>query len=122
MPDPDIAPAGRGPEARNFGHMRARHLRNIRRLLDLSTGHLPRVDRDRLECMREPGDGSPPAACLAGRYGWFFSVATDPVPDLSGHSAAFAAILARARALCCDYVLLDADGPVDEVLPFFDED
>ncbi|MBB2157920.1 hypothetical protein HLH33_16700 [Gluconacetobacter diazotrophicus] len=91
---------------------------NVRRLLDLSTGHLPRADRDRLERVRETDNASPPASCLAGPYGWLFSVATDLVPELWGHSAALPAILARARALGCDYVLLDSDGPVDEVLPF----
>lgn len=35
---------------------------------------------------------------------------------------ALAAILAHARALGCDHVLIDADGPVDDALPWFDED
>ncbi|MBB2157354.1 hypothetical protein HLH33_13705 [Gluconacetobacter diazotrophicus] len=122
MPDPDAAPAELAPDARDFGHMANVPSGNVQRVLDLSVGHLPRVDRDWLERVRKTGDAWPPALCLAGANGWLFSVVPDLALDLSDHLVALPAILARAWALGCDYVILDSDGPVDEVLPFFEED
>lgn len=92
----------------------------VRQFLDLSTGHLPRADRDRLA-----GWGSVrirPFGIMPGPFGWFVHVPENAtVPEWEGTDALLR-IFAHARALDCDYVLLDADGPRDEALPWFDED
>lgn len=94
----------------------------VGRFLDLGSGHLPRVDRERLdEAVRFGGLGAP-SACMAGPYGWFVHVPDDTAVGAWDGTPALAAILAHARALGCDHVLIDADGPVDDALPWFDEE
>ena len=55
---------------------------------------------------------------MAGTYGWFVYAHDDRCCE--GISDVLWAIFERARALGCDYVLFDADGPVLESLPVFE--
>lgn len=88
----------------------------VRQFLDLSTGHLPRADRDRLAVWASS------SSIMPGPFGWFVHVPENAtVPEWEGTDA-LRRIFAHAHALACDYVLLDADGPRDDALPWFDED
>ena len=91
----------------------------IRRFLDLSTGHLQASDRLFLELSADPGkrDG---IAAMAGTYGWFVYAQEDRCCE--GISDVLWSIFQRARTLGCDYVLFDADGPELEGLPTFEEE
>lgn len=95
---------------------------SVRQFLDLSTGHLSRHDRDLLTQALAHGTRNAPGNCLVGSYGWMIYAEEERDPLTWSEVPGLAALLARARELDCDYVLLDADGPVDETLPFFDED
>jgi len=95
---------------------------SVRKFLDLSTGHLSPRDRDQLTRVFDQGPLYAPGSCLVGPYGWMIYAEEEPDPLTWSEVPGLAALLARARELDCDYVLLDADGPVDETLPFFDED
>lgn len=93
----------------------------VRQFLDLSTGHLPRSDRDRLAAWASARFRRLPGL-MAGPFGWFVHVPEDAIlPEWEGTDALLR-VFERARSLACDYVLLDADGPRDEALPWFDED
>ena len=91
----------------------------IRRFLDLSTGHLQASDRLFLEFSAVPGkrDG---IAAMAGTYGWFVYVQDDWCCE--GISDVLWSIFQRARALGCDYVLFDANAPILDGLPIFEEE
>ncbi|MBO1326202.1 hypothetical protein K2X14_14575 [Acetobacter sp. TBRC 12305] len=92
----------------------------VRQFLDLSTGHLPRADRDRLAVWAS--SRIMPFGIMPGPFGWFMHVPENAiVPEWEGTDA-LPRIFAHARAQACDYVLLDADGPRDDALPWFDED
>ena len=91
----------------------------IRRFLDLSTAHLQPADRLFLEFSANPGSLSGVAA-MAGTYGWFVYAHDDRCCE--GISDALWAIFERARAVGCDYVLFDADAPVLEDLPVFEDE
>jgi len=95
---------------------------SVRKFFDLSTGHLSSRDRGRLtEILADkPPYGS--TTSMTGDRGWLIYVSAEPNPEHWSGIPALVRIIARARELDCDYVLLDADGPVDETLPFFDED
>ncbi len=90
----------------------------IRRFLDLSTAHLQQADRLFLEFSANPGSLGGLAA-MAGTYGWFVYAHDERCCE--GISDVLWAIFERARALGCDYVLFDADGPVLEGLPVFED-
>ena len=55
-------------------------------------------------------------------HGWFMYATDDPgsysEEDLPPH---IRAICAHARAHGCEYVLFDADAPIDSELPVFDD-
>ena len=91
----------------------------IRRFLDLSTTHLQQADRLFLEFSANPGslDG---LAAMAGTYGWFVYAHDERCCE--GISDVLWAIFERARALGCDYVLFDADAPILEDLPVFEDE
>ncbi|GBQ81712.1 DUF5983 family protein [Asaia bogorensis] len=95
---------------------------SVRKFLDLSTGHLSRHDRDRLtEILADkPPYGS--STSMTGDRGWLIYVSAEPNPEHWSGIPGLVRVIARARELDCDYVLLDADAPTDETLPFFDED
>lgn len=93
--------------------------RGVRKFLDLSTGHLPVSDR---VLMVSSAIEALSFSAFAGPYGWFVHVPEDGASICWTGSGALNAVFARARELDCDYVLLDADGPQDEALPWFDED
>lgn len=90
----------------------------IRRFLDLSTAHLQPADRLFLEFSANPGSLGGLAA-MAGTFGWF--VYAHDERCCGGISDVLWAIFERARTLGCDYVLFDADGPVLEDLPVFED-
>ena len=90
----------------------------IRRFLDLSTAHLQPADRLFLEFSANPGSLGGLAA-MAGTYGWFVYAYDERCCE--GISDALWAIFERARALGCEYVLFDADGPVLADLPVFED-
>ena len=90
----------------------------IRRFLDLSTAHLQPADRLFLEFSANPGSLGGLAA-MAGTYGWFVYAHDERCCE--GISDALWAIFERARALGCEYVLFDADGPVLADLPVFED-
>jgi hypothetical protein len=90
----------------------------IRRFLDLNRGHLPRTDRDRIARTIKAGE---PAACMAGTGSWLVYVPDEPIAPGRGATDALRAILDRARAAGCDYVLFDHDGPIDETFTWFEE-
>ena len=92
---------------------------SIRCFLDLSTAHLQPEDRLFLEFSANPGSLAGVAA-MAGTYGWFVYAQDDRCCE--GISDVLWAIFRRARALGCDYVLFDADGPELEGLPVFEEE
>ena len=91
----------------------------IRHFLDLSTAHLQQADRLFLEFSANPGSLGGLAA-MAGTYGWF--VYAHDERCCKGISDALWAIFERARALGCDYVLFDADAPILEDLPVFEDE
>lgn len=91
----------------------------IRSFLDLSTAHLSQEDRLFLEFSANPGslDG---LAAMAGTYSWFVYAHDERCCE--GISDALWAIFQRARALGCGYVLFDADAPIVDDLPVFEEE
>ncbi|WP_336764386.1 hypothetical protein [Asaia sp. VD9] len=95
---------------------------SVRKFLDLSTGHLSPRDREQLTGLLTEQPPYASSSSMTGERGWLIYVSTDPDPAHWSEIPALVAILARARELDCDYVLLDADGPFDETLPLFDED
>ena len=56
---------------------------------------------------------------MAGTYGWFVYAQDDRCCE--GISDVLWARFERARALGCDYVLFDADGPKMDGSPVFEE-
>lgn len=89
----------------------------IRSFLDLSTAHLQPGDRQLLDHSADPAcrDG---LAVMTGTYGWLVHAAEDR--NCEELSDALWAIFEKARSLGCDYVMLDADAPIDPDLPVFE--
>ncbi len=92
---------------------------SIRCFLDLSTAHLQPEDRLFLEFSANPGSLAGVAA-MAGTYGWFVYAHDERCCE--GISDVLWTILERTRALGCAYVLFDADAPILDDLPVFEED
>jgi hypothetical protein len=92
---------------------------NIRKFLDLSTGHLDRSDRDHLDACAATG-GAVGVAVARTEHGWFVYAAdaSDGVDDrnLPPH---LRLISTYARAHGCDYILFDCDADIDPALPVF---
>ena len=110
---------GAGPQLQpEAPEITARTDSRVRLFLDASTRHLEKADRLFLEFSADPGkrDG---LAAMAGTYGWFVYAHDDRCCE--GISDVLWAIFERARALGCDYVLFDADGPVLEGMPVFEQ-
>lgn len=100
----------------------------IYQYLDLSTGHLPVSDREKLD------NGHSPVTCRGNEYGWWLHVPSDEdefadaiernrtdfdeEDRLSEH---FFNVLRFARAQGCDWILCDADADQEEWLPWFDD-
>lgn len=90
-------------------------LGNVRRFLDLSTGHLP-------QHLGTSGlNGVDGVTAYEMPYGWLMYVPEEPVgsaaDDEEGVPEVVLNIQIKARALGCDYVLFDADGPHVDDLP-----
>jgi len=90
----------------------------VRRLLDLSTAHLP--ERYSEEELR----GQPGVVAYDLPYGWMLKVPADVEEDCHEAGEVIAAevltVLRFARAHGCDWVLFDADGDVCDQLPTWD--
>ncbi|GBR09697.1 DUF5983 family protein [Acetobacter oeni] len=94
---------------------------HIRRFMDLSTGHLPKSDRELLEAYAQSG-GATGLSCLSGPHGWFVWVGERRCsPDWPG-SVSLRRILEDAANNGCDYVMFDSDGMVEEAYQFFDDE
>ncbi len=100
-------------------HMVGRTALPVRSFLDLSTAHLQQADRLFLESSANPGSLGGLTA-MAGTYGWFVYAHDDR--SCEGISDVLWAIFERARALGCEYVLFDADAPILQDLPVFEEE
>lgn len=84
---------------------------SIRKFLDLSTAHLPKEIMETLPHL-------PGVVAHATDYGAFLWVPNDPVEGLVALPPhVVLGLQVYARSLDCDYVLLDADGPIDDHLP-----
>lgn len=87
----------------------------IRRMLDLSTAHLPE------HLGSKPGLAAHRAIIADARAcGWLLWVPDDPDVDAAeagGVPEEVLVVQRYARRLGCDYVLFDADGPVNPELP-----
>jgi hypothetical protein len=95
---------------------------NVRRFLDLSTGHLKPETREQLE------NGHAPAAIYPhpDGYGWMLYV---PCPENAGAvdeedrpAEDLQACFDKARELRCDYILFDSDAPELDGLPLYDDE
>jgi hypothetical protein len=101
----------------------------IRNFLDLSTAHLSEATRD----MLDEADFRDGGFCPGGRmsYGWFLYADESSKQDGSWYPneetrgedmpADLWRCMAYARAHNCDYVLFDADAPIDPNLPTYEE-
>lgn len=92
--------------------------------LDLSTGHLPARDREKLD------DGPCPAIVVPHPYGWWIHVPSDDdeLDDLVNRNTGspeqvmsddFIALLMHARECECDWINLDQDADQEVGLPWF---
>lgn len=94
----------------------------VRRVLDLSTGHLDKASKAWLDV------ASADTSVLSGYYGWLCPVYGETLEELDASAATqewppvLHAALRRARTLGCDFVLFDADASYHEELPTFDEE
>ena len=90
-------------------------MRNVRKIYEVSTGHIPQEIAQAIDAgyfSRQPS--------MVREYGWLFSVPEDLSPENGLTSKAFDAILALAQDAECDWVLFDRDIPLVEYLPTFD--
>ena len=88
-------------------------MKNVRKFLELSTGHLPKETAERIEA----GIFQKPPT-YANEYGWCFHVPektseVDECPHLM-------AIVAFAIDAGCDYIIFDRDVAPCDWLPYFD--
>lgn len=100
----------------------------IRRMLDLSTAHLTPEMREELPLYGRDG-GAPSWGGAAGVYptehGALVWVPDDPEESAANSDEALPleliVIQKHARRYGCDYILFDADGPMDPGLDVFDD-
>lgn len=99
---------------------------NVRKMLDLSSGHLTVATRDLLDewgtNIDHLANGCSAAPFFLGitDFGWMMGI---PDPDqLVNMPADLVACVAHARANDCTYILFDADAEDDEALPYYDEE
>lgn len=86
---------------------------NIRRFLDLSTGHLRPSTREWLDLVLGHSlSGS------AVPYGFWVYASEDP-PEDDEYPEELEQCRQRARSMACEYMLFDADGPIDPALTWF---
>ena len=95
---------------------------NIRKVLDISTGHLDPASKAWLDA------ASADTSVMAGYYGWLTPVCGETVEELDAMAETkewppvLHTILRHARGHDADFVLFDADAPYDDDLPSFDEE
>jgi len=88
---------------------------HVRRFLDLSTAHLDDESRGFLE------GGGEGVTSYPLTYGWLVYVSEPGSLACYEVPGVLLEILSRARALGCEYVLLDSDAEMDAELPVFEE-
>ncbi|WP_207123089.1 DUF5983 family protein [Actinocatenispora comari] len=89
----------------------------VRRLLDLSTQHIPpHILEDGLHTVSG-------LVAYSTRYGWLMWIPADPAAraaeQIDPPPAALVAIQRYARRYSCDFVLFDADADTDPHLPLY---
>ena len=106
----------------------------VRTFLDISTAHLSLDARlwlsesaaaNQAASYHGTGDGAPLGCLGATLYGWFMTAPTTlrDHPDYCDHGipADMHPIIEYARSVECWYILFDADGPILEGLPVYDD-
>lgn len=96
----------------------------IRKMLDISTGHLPRWLRD-IESTTNLNT-HPGIVCWEWEHGWLMWVPDDPDESAEAYDpddtpAEALVILRYARSLGCDFVLIDRDTWLIDDLPTYDD-
>jgi len=97
----------------------------IRHFLNISTGHIPKADNDRLQALdRESHDF--PVRVIHHEIGWFINCPSDSARETDaelrqrGMSDAFLGIMRLARQHDCWWINLHGDGEDVEGLPTFE--
>lgn len=88
----------------------------IRKLLDISTGHVSKETRDLLN---EGEGGSPHIWAIPHEYGWFVR-AHDEAEDLAQTPDDLVTVMRYAKQLDCDWIKFDCDADFVEELPMFE--
>ena len=100
---------------------------SIQKFLDLSTGHLPTEDRERLDQLAAK---DLPFRVFGNEYGWNiwlcgegeqFEQNIEALTDVYGFTGALGTILRRAKELDCWMVNLDRDAEQLDDLAYWDE-
>ena len=86
---------------------------DVRKFLDLSTGHLPQSARDSLE-----GGVLEGVVSYTTAHGWFVYASAEPGYDTP---EILLALFKYAQHHGCDYILFDSDAHYDTCLPVFDD-
>lgn len=87
--------------------------------LVLSTSHIRSTTAQLLHDWAGLPPAEQPVAVASTHYGWFL-LTIEPAPDQARQIPdELPAILELGRIQQCDYVLLDCDGPEEEILPIF---
>jgi hypothetical protein len=92
---------------------------NIRKFLDISTGHLTEDDKEWLDRTHMIGAQAVGSHCDKTAFGWFMSAYSER-PD--GMTDNLWSICQKAHAFRCDYIFFDADAEELECHPVFDEE
>ena len=92
-------------------------MKQVRKFLDLSTGHLPRKTAEEIEA-----EVFPKKPAMQSEYAWLFSVpeTIQELHDAGVTCGAFLNVMVLAQDTGCDYVLFDRDAEPVDWLPTFD--
>lgn len=81
-------------------------MKNVRKIYECSTTHLPQFTADQIDCNQFPKKPT-----MSNEYGWLFSVPETLLELEQGGviCSAFLKIMALAQDSGCDFVLFDRD-------------